>query len=45
VWMFHGEVPGIRTLIGGSIVFTALVAHILNDWRRQRERRRTKSTA
>lgn len=45
VWMFHGEVPGIRTLIGGSIVFAALVAHILNDWRRQRERRRTKSTA
>ena len=41
VWRFHGEVPGIRTLIGGSIGFAALMLHILNDWRRQRERRRT----
>lgn len=40
VWLFHDEVPGLRTLIGGSIVFVALMLHILNDWRRQRERRR-----
>ena len=39
VWLFHGEVPALRTLIGGSIVFAALLLHILNDWRRQRGRR------
>ena len=37
VWLFHGEVPGTRTVIGGAIVFAALLAHILND-RRQRTR-------
>jgi drug/metabolite transporter (DMT)-like permease len=36
-WLFHGEVPGTRTVIGGAIVFAALLAHILND-RRQRAR-------
>jgi drug/metabolite transporter (DMT)-like permease len=35
VWLFHGEVPGTRTVIGGAIVFAALFAHILNDWRRR----------
>ena len=41
VWLIHGEVPGGRTIIGGAIVFVALFTHILNDWRRQRERKRT----
>jgi drug/metabolite transporter (DMT)-like permease len=41
VWLIHGEVPVARTLIGGAIVFVALFVHILNDWRRQRERKRT----
>lgn len=45
VWLIHGEVPVARTLIGGSVVFVALFVHILNDWRRQRERRRTIPTA
>jgi drug/metabolite transporter (DMT)-like permease len=36
VWLVHGEVPGTLTIIGGSIVFAALVAHILTDWRRQK---------
>lgn len=40
VWLVHGEVPGARTLFGGAIVFAALFLHILNDWRRQRERKR-----
>lgn len=40
VWLVHNEVPGLRTIIGGSIVFAALFLHILNDWRRQRDRRR-----
>lgn len=45
VWLIHNEVPGTRTMIGGSIVFVALFLHILNDWRRQRERKRTIPTA
>jgi drug/metabolite transporter (DMT)-like permease len=45
VWLIHNEVPGIRTIIGGGIVFVALFVHILNDWRRQRERRRTSPMA
>ena len=45
VWLIHGEVPGARTVLGGSIVFMALFLHILNDWRRQRERKRTSPMA
>lgn len=45
VWLIHNEVPGTRTIIGGGIVFSALFLHILNDWRLQRERRRTSPTA
>ena len=45
VWLIHGEVPVPRTIIGGAIVFVALFFHILNDWRRQRERKRTSPTA
>jgi drug/metabolite transporter (DMT)-like permease len=45
VWLFHDEIPGLRTVIGGAIVFAALFLHILNDWRRQREPRRNRSTA
>ena len=28
VWLIHGEVPSARTLIGGSIVFAALLTHL-----------------
>jgi drug/metabolite transporter (DMT)-like permease len=35
VWLVHQEVPSGRTLIGGAVVFTALVIHLLLDWRRQ----------
>jgi drug/metabolite transporter (DMT)-like permease len=28
VWLVHGEVPGVRTLVGGGIVFLALVLHL-----------------
>ena len=34
VWLVHSEVPGTRTLIGGGIVFLALLVNILSDWRR-----------
>lgn len=45
VWLIHGEVPGLRTIMGGAIVFVALFVHILNDWRLQRERKRTSPMA
>jgi drug/metabolite transporter (DMT)-like permease len=35
VWLIHDEVPGIRTAVGGAIVFAALLTHILNDWRQR----------
>ena len=28
VWLIHGEVPGVRTLLGGGIVFLALLLHL-----------------
>lgn len=34
VWLVHGEVPSMRTLIGGAIVFAALLAHIGLQFRR-----------
>ncbi len=37
VWLIHAEVPGSRTIIGGAIVFAALLIHILTDWQRQRK--------
>jgi drug/metabolite transporter (DMT)-like permease len=36
VWLIHAEVPTTRTLAGGLIVFTALVAHLLMEWQRQK---------
>lgn len=35
VWLVHDEVPSSRTLLGGSVVFAALIIHLLMDWRRQ----------
>jgi drug/metabolite transporter (DMT)-like permease len=35
VWLIHGEVPSSRTLLGGSIVFAALLIHIGMEFRRQ----------
>lgn len=40
VWLVHGEVPGVRTILGGAIVFLALFTHLLADWLRQRAARR-----
>jgi drug/metabolite transporter (DMT)-like permease len=31
VWLVHGEVPDQRTLLGGAVVFAALVAHLLYE--------------
>lgn len=35
VWLIHGEVPAARTLLGGSIVIAALIAHLGLQWSRQ----------
>lgn len=35
VWLVHNEIPSGRTLLGGAVVFTALVVHLLIDWQRQ----------
>jgi len=35
VWLVHGEVPGARTLLGGTVVFLALTAHLAWQFRTQ----------
>ncbi len=35
VWIVHGEIPSARTLLGGSLVFLALLVHLAVEWRRQ----------
>jgi len=36
VWLVQGEVPGSRTLLGGGVVLTALLAHLLWQYLNQR---------
>ena len=36
VWLVHHEVPSARTLMGGAVVFLALLTHLYLDWQRQR---------
>ncbi|NVO07403.1 MAG: DMT family transporter, partial [Rhodoferax sp.] len=35
VWLIHGEVPGARTLLGGAVVFLALLTHLGWQFRQQ----------
>ncbi|RFO98183.1 EamA family transporter [Rhodoferax lacus] len=35
VWLIHGELPGARTLLGGSVVFLALLAHLAWQFHQQ----------
>ncbi|MGB3388298.1 MAG: DMT family transporter [Pseudaminobacter sp.] len=35
VWLSHGEVPSTRTIVGGAVVFTALLVHIGLEFKRQ----------
>ena len=35
VWLIHGEVPSARTIIGGAVVFVALLVHLGLEFRRQ----------
>lgn len=44
VWLIHGEIPSQRTLIGGSIVFAALLVHIGLEFRRQMRPQRPGTT-
>jgi drug/metabolite transporter (DMT)-like permease len=32
VWLVHNEVPNFRTIIGGGVVFVALLTHLATDW-------------
>ena len=34
VWLVHNEVPSARTLMGGAVVFAAMLIHLLLDWQR-----------
>lgn len=36
VWLVHAEVPSARTIVGGAVVFAALLVHIGLEFRRQR---------
>jgi drug/metabolite transporter (DMT)-like permease len=36
VWLIHAEVPAPRTLMGGAVVFLALIGHILWQWHMSR---------
>jgi drug/metabolite transporter (DMT)-like permease len=36
VWLVHGEVPNDRTLLGGAVVFAALLAHLAYEFRSSR---------
>jgi drug/metabolite transporter (DMT)-like permease len=40
VWLVHGEVPATRTLIGGSVVFAALLSHLAWQFMQQRAQQR-----
>lgn len=35
VWLIHGEVPSVRTITGGAVIFTALLVHLTLEFRRQ----------
>lgn len=35
VWLIHGEVPSVRTIAGGAVIFTALLVHLTLEFRRQ----------
>lgn len=35
VWLVHAEVPSARTIIGGSVVFAAVLVHIALEFRRK----------
>lgn len=40
VWLIHAEVPSSRTIVGGAVIFTALLVHLSLEFRRQGRPRR-----
>jgi drug/metabolite transporter (DMT)-like permease len=44
VWLVHGEVPSQRTIIGGAVVFVALITHLTLEFRRQQRPARPGTT-
>lgn len=36
VWLVHGEIPNDRTVLGGGVVFVALLAHLLFEFKSSR---------
>ncbi len=37
VWLVHNEVPSTRTMVGGVVVFVALLGHLILEFRRQHQ--------
>jgi drug/metabolite transporter (DMT)-like permease len=37
VWLVHDEVPSARTIMGGTVVFLALLTHLTLEFRRQQQ--------
>lgn len=35
VWLIHAEIPSTRTIVGGGVIFVALLTHLLLEFRRQ----------
>lgn len=35
VWLIHAEVPSFRTIVGGAVIFAALLAHLGLEFKRQ----------
>lgn len=35
VWLIHGETPSTSTIVGGGVIFTALLVHLALEFRRQ----------
>jgi drug/metabolite transporter (DMT)-like permease len=44
VWLVHGEVPSERTIVGGAVVFVALMVHLMLEFRRQQRPARPGTT-
>jgi drug/metabolite transporter (DMT)-like permease len=44
VWLVHNEVPSARTIMGGTVVFLALIVHLALEFRRQQRPARPGTT-
>jgi drug/metabolite transporter (DMT)-like permease len=44
VWLVHDEVPSARTIMGGTVVFVALMVHLTLEFRRQQRPARPGTT-